>query len=231
MSLKMPKLVRCDPRLWYDYIQLDRRSCHRMRKIFDKGGKKFRKTRNTKKKLQQAKKEVIAEIRRQRRLSKTPQGCELEKAFYIVTGEPHLLFDYDLMIQMVEGAKLGTAKEFKKEKDVCAVMDLDDFFVIVNKSMKMSSFDMRVALMHECLHGTVERRGRRVNPFLSGEIEHRAMAILGDEDEFNDLNYKSVKTLRKFTCKKRVKEAGLIMSSKWWKDKTKGISVRGTKWL
>jgi hypothetical protein len=59
-------------------------------------------------------------------------------------------------------------------------------FQVFKNSVKNSKFrqdSLRTTLMHECLHDTVERRGRRGNPFLNIEVEHFAMGLLGDIDQ------------------------------------------------
>merc|ERR1711964_526355 len=91
------------------------------------------------------------------------------------------------MRKLVRDATLRAFNGKNCDKDAIGYMCADDWHVVLNSKYKMSRYLMRTTLMHEALHSTVERRGRKCNPCLSTETEHIAMALLGDPDEFNEI--------------------------------------------
>merc|ERR1712072_1200433 len=54
--------------------------------------------------------------------------------------------------------------------------------ILLNKHIPYTEADLRIALLHEALHYFAER-ARPGNPVLTEEVEHVAMAMLGDRDE------------------------------------------------
>jgi len=59
----------------------------------------------------------------------------------------------------------------------------DNVNIILNRDKPFVESEICITLLHECLHNTVERSGKPGNPQLSEQIEHTAMALLGDRDE------------------------------------------------
>merc|ERR550514_2463828 len=104
------------------------------------------------------------------------------------------------MLKLVRDAKLvNFTKEMDPDYKECyAFMDTEKFCIKINRLMKMSTDELRITLMHEALHGTVERRGRRCNPLLATDTEHFAMAMLGERDEFANICDWHNKRVRKF---------------------------------
>lgn len=200
-------------------LRFDGRSFRGMRNIFDEPSEAEYDVYPTQGTLDAQKRLVLEELTRQEELGKTKAGSALEKAFYIVTGEAHLFFDYDLMKKLVKDAIVNNHLP-KEDRDSWSTMDGDYYRIDINGREKCTRHHLRIALMHECLHGTVERRGRRGSPIISTEKEHIAMALLGDESEYQDLEKWSSKKVNKFVSPKRVKNAGQTMSEEWWMNTT-----------
>lgn len=136
--------------------------------------------------LLRAKKAVVKELTRQERLGRlTKNPSRLEQAFLDASQENRLAFDYDRMRALV------TKAAFRKDGRRSGFEQYDYAFndstrIIVNGSVPLVEKQLRSILMHECLHNTVERDGKPGNPTLSEDIEHLAMALLGDRDEQKD---------------------------------------------
>merc|ERR1711964_386593 len=122
---------------------------------------------------------------------------------------------------MVNSAKLCVFKD----KDALGYMETDGclFEMKINGQMKMTKYDIRTTLMHEALHGTVTRRrnGHGCNPELNTDLEHLAMALLGDPDEYNDFfNYAKFLRESDEKSRSRVCTTGFVGHVQWW-DKRK----------
>jgi len=131
--------------------------------------------------LGRAKIKVIKELTRQQTLGRT-KPSPLEQAFLDAANENMLSFDYELMKAMVRSARFANSKEQKLfQSDVDAVND--NINIILNSKKPFVESDVVIALLHESLHNTVERAGKPGNPQLSEQVEHTAMALLGDRDE------------------------------------------------
>jgi len=157
--------------------------CRKMRKIhlFDPIKYRPRGKRNNEAMLGRAKIKVIKELTRQQKLGET-KPSPLEQAFLDATNENMLSFDYELMKMMVRNARFANSKEQKRfRSDVDAVND--NVNIILNSKKPFVESEVCVALLHESLHNTVERAGKPGNPQLSEQVEHTAMALLGDREE------------------------------------------------
>lgn len=221
LKLRAPKIIpekhpdtglACTP-------TFDKRSFKMMPKIFfhRKGLKKVTPTLEM---LKKVKRTVIAELKRQQKLSSTATGAPLEKAFYIATAEPTLFFDYALMLKMVREVQLlhFTPKIDEDWKDAYATTDGVLFKIWINKNVKMDEDELRMTLMHEALHCTVTRRGRRCHPILSTEVEHTAMALLGDPECVAELEWWHYKRVKNFARQGRLKNVGIRHDEDWWLD-------------
>eukprot|EP00931_Biecheleriopsis_adriatica_P118699 TRINITY_DN94042_c0_g1_i1.p1 TRINITY_DN94042_c0_g1~~TRINITY_DN94042_c0_g1_i1.p1 ORF type:complete len:277 (-),score=53.49 TRINITY_DN94042_c0_g1_i1:244-1074(-) len=132
--------------------------------------------------LTRAKKAVLKELKRQEqigRLMKKPS--RLEQAFLDASGENRLSFDYDRMKALVWHASFRNSCRTKFDTGDYAFNDNQQ--IVINGRLPLVEKQLRIVLMHECLHNTVERDGKPGNPNLSETIEHTAMALLGDRDE------------------------------------------------
>lgn len=198
----------------------DKRSFRGMRNIFDPPKKKLPECLPSKSRLEIEKRVVINEIKRQQHLSTLSRGSPLERAFYVATGEKSLLFDYPLMLRMVKSARLIPFKKNVCDSDALGYMDPNVCVMKINSLLKMTRHDLRITLMHEALHGTVKRQGRGCPPDLSTDLEHLAMALLGDPDEYNDF-YNDKKSLRlaKKRGKGRAVVSGFIGHEEYWDHK------------
>lgn len=133
-----------------------------------------------------AKKAVLRELDRQRELGKVgKKPSPLEQAFLDASQESRLTFDYTRMKSLVQGATFlkGTSRNGFDADDYAYN---DNTRITINGSMKLVERQLRIILIHECLHNTVERDGKPGNPTLGENIEHTAMALLGDREEQKD---------------------------------------------
>lgn len=221
LRLRAPKLTGGWDR--EETPEFDMRSFRMMRKIFDHDPN-AKKVTVTQKMMAHAKKVVTAELLRQRALSTTKGGAPLEHAFYIATGEPTLFFDYTLMLKMVRDCELvELTREMDPDYlDAYATTCPFEYKILMNKRIKMSADDLRMTLMHEALHCTVERRGRQCHAVLSTDVEHLAMALLGDPDCIAELSWWRRKRVKAFAKQGRLKNAGIRRSEDWWYGVTGG---------
>lgn len=163
----------------------DRRKM-RILKIFDPPKSQSGQRKASTAMLVRAKKAVLKELHRQERLGQVmKKPSRLEQAFLDASQETCLAFDYDRMRRLVSKAS------FRKDSRRAGFAQHDYAFndsvqIVVNGSVPLVEKQLRSILMHECLHNTVERDGKPGNPTLSEEIEHLAMALLGDRDEQKD---------------------------------------------
>mmetsp|Transcript_45033 Transcript_45033/g.104179 ORF Transcript_45033/g.104179 Transcript_45033/m.104179 type:complete len:231 (-) Transcript_45033:300-992(-) len=104
------------------------------------------------------------------------------KAFYLATGESNLRFDWTAAMARVRRARLDCRQEIDSW-DECLAMSsgdtnaLSEIYVCGTKKMTLSALTSLIC--HEGLHN-LARRTRRGNSFLSEDLEHMAMALLGD---------------------------------------------------
>lgn len=104
------------------------------------------------------------------------------KAFYLATGEAHLRFDWAGAMGRVRRAKFDLLQEVNKWDDCLAMTSGDtnassEIYVCGTKRITLRSLSSLVC--HESLHN-LARRTRRGNSFLAEDLEHVAMALLGD---------------------------------------------------
>jgi len=157
----------------------DRRKMRRMR-LFDyrSGGKKLV---GNQQMLQRAKRKVLKELSRQQELG-VYKPSPLEQAFLDATNETFLTIDYEWMKTLVRTARFSDSFESKRFEQADDAYN-DNVKIILNGKKEFLESDICTTLLHECLHNTVERAGKPGNPQLSEQIEHTAMALLGDRDE------------------------------------------------
>lgn len=104
------------------------------------------------------------------------------QAFYLVSGEPELHFDWASARAKVRRAKFDRIQEIDVWNE-CLAMSygdttaLSEIFVCGTRPLTLRALTSLLA--HEGLHNLV-RRKRQGNPFLSEETEHKAMAMIGD---------------------------------------------------
>lgn len=132
--------------------------------------------------LARAKKAVLKELKRQRRLGEDGKPSPLEQAFLDASQQNSLTFDYHQMETLVRDAAFDRSRhQSGLEEDDLAYND--NRHIVISRRAPLVEKEVQQILMHECLHNTVEREGKRGNPSLSEGIEHTAMAMLGDRDE------------------------------------------------
>jgi len=161
-------------------LPCDRRKMRKIR-LFDPTDDGEKPQKRSEAMLQRAKQRVLKELSRQQTLG-IYKTSNLEQAFLDATGETHLTFNYESMKKLVRNAHFGDSNQQK-----CFATDDDAFNdnveIILNRERPFVEREIASTLLHECLHNTVERCGKRGNPQLSEKTEHIAMALLGDRDE------------------------------------------------
>jgi len=125
--------------------------------------------------IKRAKEAVCGVLNKSERQMSAPSP--IEQAFLDASQESTLTFDYDRMRQLVNSARFGSGMDEDDEGYN------DNTRIVLNRDSLFSDATLRHVLFHECLHNTVERSGRPGNPNLSEDVEHLAMALLGDRDE------------------------------------------------
>jgi len=129
--------------------------------------------------LDAAKRAVLNFYERERSLG---ERSVVAQAFYLVSGELHLRFDWARAIQRVQRASLDLRQKIDKW-DECLAMscgdtnELCEIYVCGTKRITVRALTSLVC--HEGLHN-LARRTRPGNSFLSEALEHQAMALLGD---------------------------------------------------
>lgn len=107
---------------------------------------------------------------------------DVVKAFLLASGEKSLRFDWTSAMDKIKRATFDLTNEVDSW-DECLAMTIGDtnalceIFVCGTKCM--SQRVLTSLLCHEALHN-LARRTRRGNSYLSEDIEHVAMALLGD---------------------------------------------------
>ncbi|CAE8628004.1 unnamed protein product, partial [Polarella glacialis] len=107
---------------------------------------------------------------------------DVVRAFYLVSGENHLRFDWQAAMGRVRRAKFDRRREIDDWEDCLAMTSgesnaLSEIYVCGTKRVTQRA--LTSLLCHEGLHN-LARRTRPGNPFFSEELEHMAMALIGD---------------------------------------------------
>lgn len=104
-----------------------------------------------------------------------------EKAWFEASGENQLNFNFADMREGVMNAKYG----IKTMQDYDFAYN-DGLQIIINRNYYFTQTDIEQILFHECLHHNVTRNrpGMRA---LNEDIDHLAMALLGDRDEISNM--------------------------------------------
>jgi hypothetical protein len=129
--------------------------------------------------LESAKRAVLRFYERERSLG---DQSAVVQAFYLVSGEMHLRFDWVRAMDRVRNASLDLRKRIDSW-DECLAMscgdtnDLCEIYVCGTKKITVRALTSLVC--HEGLHN-LARRTRPGNSFLSEALEHQAMALIGD---------------------------------------------------
>jgi len=134
--------------------------------------------------LWRAKKVVLKEIDRLERLVWDDRDSTFERAFFNASGEVRLQFNFADMRDNVINAQFGV-------KDLHRTEDFghnDGLHVVINKHQALNQTQMEMLLLHEALHHNVMRSGRPGNQYLNDDMEHLAMAILGDPTERHNVS-------------------------------------------
>jgi len=128
--------------------------------------------------LQKAKQVVLDEITRLEKLVWADPISSLEHAFFEASGENKLFFNFADMRENVINARFGV-KELVPGEDFG---HNDGLQVILNKNTPMNEIELQKLLLHEAMHHNVTRV-RGGNRALNTEMDHCALALLGDPDE------------------------------------------------
>jgi len=167
------KLRRCCKR-----ISKDRRKLRGL-KIFDLKRKHWTARRKGSiAMLKRAKKISFNELDRIEKQVNAGGMSRFEKAWYDASGETSLKFDFGAMKESVMNAKFGT-KDLQEGEDFAwndGLQTVIDSRVLWTQSLLVQT------LLHESFHHTVTRN-RSGPPNLNDNIEHLAMALLGDRGE------------------------------------------------
>jgi len=100
-----------------------------------------------------------------------------ERAWFEASGENKLNFNFAGMREDVNSARYGY-KDFEED-------DLgwnDGASILINKKYPLRQRDLEHLLLHEAMHGNITR-ARQGHVFMNEDMEHLAMALLGDRDE------------------------------------------------
>mmetsp|Transcript_63854 Transcript_63854/g.118708 ORF Transcript_63854/g.118708 Transcript_63854/m.118708 type:complete len:221 (-) Transcript_63854:112-774(-) len=104
------------------------------------------------------------------------------QAFYLATGEPELRFEWEWAKRRVQQARLDRRRAVDSWADCLAMCSgeknsVSEIYVCGTRRITLRALTSLIC--HEGLHN-LARRTRRGNPFLSEEVEHVAMALIGD---------------------------------------------------
>jgi len=179
MEIRLLTMVRGKP-CARNRMPCDRRKMRRMR-LFDPCRSRAKGQAGNEQMLERAKRKVLKELTRQQELG-IYKPSPLEQAFLDATNESFLTIDYGWMKTLVRTARFSDPEETKRFSPTDDAYN-DNVKIILNGKKKFIEADICTTLLHECLHNTVERAGKPGNPQLSEQIEHTAMALLGDRDE------------------------------------------------
>lgn len=107
---------------------------------------------------------------------------DVVKAFYLASGERHLRFDWLAAMARVRRARFDYTQEIDRW-DECLAMSsgdtnaLSEIYVCGTKKVTLRALTSLIC--HEGLHN-LARRVRQGNSYLSEDLEHIAMALIGD---------------------------------------------------
>jgi len=138
-----------------------------------------RKTLPTEKMLKLAKKKVLKFYNREQ---KCGQRSAIVHAFTLASGEEDLFFDWETAKERVKGAAYDRKKKVDKWEDCLAMAHGDsqgEVEIAVCGHKPMTQQALTALICHEGLHN-MARRTRPGQKYLSAEIEHIAMAFMGD---------------------------------------------------
>mmetsp|Transcript_31421 Transcript_31421/g.90129 ORF Transcript_31421/g.90129 Transcript_31421/m.90129 type:complete len:230 (+) Transcript_31421:102-791(+) len=110
------------------------------------------------------------------------------KAFYLASGEPQLRFDWATAMARVRRAKLDRRQQIDRWDECLAMTSgdtnaLSEIYVCGTKKITLRALTSLIC--HEGLHN-LARRTRQGNSFLSEDLEHMAMALVGDPQLVHD---------------------------------------------
>jgi len=168
-----PGKLRCRCRI----ICKDKRKL-RILKIFEKKRAYKRRRKNSIAMLKRSKKLAFNELDRIENLVRAEGLSRFEKAWFEASGENSLTFDFGSMKESVMNSRFGI-------RDMNIMEDLawtDGTQTVINKTLLWTQADLVKTLLHEAFHHTVKRT-RSGPPNLNDNIEHLAMALLGDRTE------------------------------------------------
>jgi len=104
-----------------------------------------------------------------------------ERAWLQASGENKLLFNFGGMRHNVINAKFGVMEESDDFADNNALQ------ITLNKDMPLNQVELEITLLHESMHYNVTRE-RAARPQLNDNIDHLALALLGDPNESDNFN-------------------------------------------
>lgn len=107
---------------------------------------------------------------------------DVAKAFYLATGETRLRFDWESAMSRVRRAKFDRRQAIDCWDECLAMTSgdtnaLSEIYVCGTKKITLRALTSLIC--HEGLHN-LARRTRQGNSFLSEDLEHMAMALIGD---------------------------------------------------
>lgn len=152
-------------------------------KIFDRNADFFaqRKQKASQSALKRAKLKVCTILDRLELEVYRDKISPFEKAWFEASGENKLNFDFGGMREDVNNAVYGI-KDLSKDD----LAHNDGLQIYINKHYPCSQGELEQILMHECLHHNITRATKGMTG-LSDDIEHLAMALLGDRDELSNM--------------------------------------------
>lgn len=138
-----------------------------------------RKTLPTEKMMKLAKRKVLNFYEREQKLG---ERSAVYHAFMLASREEKLTFDWEIAKERVRGAKYDRNKKVDKWEDCLAMSHGEsqgevEIGVCGHKPMTLKA--LTALICHEGLHN-MARRTRPGQKYLSAEIEHVAMALMGD---------------------------------------------------
>lgn len=133
----------------------------------------------TEKMLRMAKKKVLKFYRKEEKLG---ERSAVHHAFMLASGEEELTFNWEAAKERVRGATYDRKKKVDKWEDCLAMSHGDsqgevEIGICGHKPMTQGA--LTALLCHEGLHNMATRK-RPGQKYLSSEIEHVAMALMGD---------------------------------------------------
>eukprot|EP00931_Biecheleriopsis_adriatica_P105739 TRINITY_DN80274_c0_g1_i1.p1 TRINITY_DN80274_c0_g1~~TRINITY_DN80274_c0_g1_i1.p1 ORF type:complete len:247 (+),score=43.23 TRINITY_DN80274_c0_g1_i1:84-824(+) len=137
--------------------------------------------------LDTAKREVLRFYQQQQALGDRSNVVE---AFYLATGEVQLRFDWTSAMAKVKRASFDRHKKIDSWEDCLAMTSGESNArseIYVCGTRRLTQRALNSLLCHEGLHN-LARRARPGNPFLSEELEHMAMALIGDPQLVHEHN-------------------------------------------